>query len=97
MTKSDVIDALSKTSGCEPKQVKMFLNSLTQVVEKGMKKGSVVPIGGLGKFRVVNRKARVGRNPTTGERIRIPAKTVVKFTVAKDLKGAGKKKTKRGK
>jgi DNA-binding protein HU-beta len=41
---------------------------------------------GLGKFKVQNRKARVGRNPLTGEPVNIPAKTVVKFTVAKSLK-----------
>jgi nucleoid DNA-binding protein len=45
-----------------------------------------VPLKGLGKFKVHHRKARMGRNPLTGEEIQIPAKTVVKFTIAKALK-----------
>jgi DNA-binding protein HU-beta len=57
-----------------------------------VKKGGEVPLKGLGKFRVVKRKARMGRNPATGEPIKIAAKTVVKFTVAKSLKDLIKKK-----
>ena len=45
-----------------------------------------MPLAGLGKFKVVKRKARMGRNPATGQTIKIPAKTVVKFSVAKNLK-----------
>ena len=99
MTKTEVIDALAKTSGSEKKLVKQFLESLSVVVQKGVKKGDAVPLPGLGKFRVVNRKARVGRNPATGQPIRIPAKMAVKFTVSKDLKVVGRKmkKGKRGK
>jgi DNA-binding protein HU-beta len=98
MTKTEVIDALAKTSGTEKKQVKQFLDSLSVVVQKGVKKGDAVPVPGLGKFRVVNRKARVGRNPATGQPIRIPAKTAVKFTVSKDLKIVRKRvKSKKGK
>ena len=51
-----------------------------------MKNGGEVPLKGLGKFRVQHRKARVGRNPLTGEELQIPAKTVAKFTLAKTLK-----------
>ena len=51
-----------------------------------------MPLRGLGKFKVVKRKARMGRNPATGEAIKIPAKTVVRFTVAKQLKDLIKKK-----
>jgi len=51
-----------------------------------MKKEGEVPLAGLGKFKVSKRQARTGRNPATGEAIQIPAKTVVKFTVAKALK-----------
>ena len=57
-----------------------------------IKKGGEVPMKGLGKFKVVKRKARMGRNPATGEAIKIPAKTVVRFTVAKALKDLIKKK-----
>jgi len=86
MTKSELIIAMVKESKLEKKQTKMFLESLTSLVTKEVKKGGEVPLTGLGKFKVSKRKARMGRNPQTGEAIKIPARTVVKFTVAKALK-----------
>jgi len=92
MTKTELIQALADAATLEKKQAKVFLESLTALIEKNIKKGGEVPLKGLGKFRVVKRKARMGRNPATGETIKIPAKTVVKFTVAKALKDLIKKK-----
>jgi len=92
MTKTELIQALSETAGSDRKSAKMFLEGLTTVVEQTIKKGGEVPMKGLGKFKVVKRKARMGRNPATGEAIKIPAKTVVRFTVAKALKDIIKKK-----
>ena len=86
MTKTELIQTLADASAMEKKQSKVFLEALTSVVEKTIKKGGEVPLKGLGKFKVVKRKARMGRNPATGEAIKIPAKTVVRFTVAKALK-----------
>ena len=86
MTKTQLIEALVKETKLEKKQTKIFLESLTSVVEKTLKKGGDIPLTGLGKFKVQARKARMGRNPQTGEAIKIPAKKVVKFTVAKNLK-----------
>jgi DNA-binding protein HU-beta len=91
MTKTELINTLSAASGNEKKQTKVFLESLTSLIEKTIKKGGEVPMSGLGKFKVVKRKARMGRNPATGEPIKIPAKTVVKFSVAKNLKDLVKK------
>ena len=65
---------------------KRFLEALTAVIEQTIRDGGEVPLKGLGKFKVQNRKARIGRNPLTGAPVDIPAKTVVKFTVAKALK-----------
>lgn len=104
MTKTELVEALLKetTGEMSKKEMKEFLGALTAVVEKTLKKGGDVPLSGLGKFKVQNRKARMGRNPQTGEAIKIPAKKVVKFTVAKALKdqvlrggGAAKKVTKK--
>jgi len=92
MTKTQLIDALTKEATLEKKHAKAFLLGLTTVVEKTLKKGGDVPLSGLGKFKVQNRKARMGRNPQTGEAIKIPAKKVVKFTVAKNLKDTVLKK-----
>ena len=86
MTKSDLINAMVKESRQEKKQTKVFLESLTSLVTKEIRKGGEVPLTGLGKFKVSKRKARMGRNPQTGEPIKIPARTVVKFSVAKALK-----------
>ena len=91
MTKTQLIDALVKKTGFTKKDVKLALEALTEVVEKEVKKKGEVPLTGLGKFKVARRKARKGRNPATGEAIRIPAKTVVKFTVSKNLKDLVKK------
>jgi len=95
MTKSELINMLVKSGKLEKKQTKLFLESLTDVITKEIKKGGEVPLTGLGKFKVSRRKARMGRNPQTGEAIKIPAKKVVKFSVAKTLKEtispAGKK------
>ncbi|MGH9390937.1 MAG: HU family DNA-binding protein [Vicinamibacteria bacterium] len=91
MTKTELIDTLTKETGLEKKHTKSFLEGLTSVIEKQMRKGGIVPLTGLGKFKVVRRKARMGRNPATGEPIKIPAKTVVRFSVAKNLKEIVKK------
>lgn len=92
MTRTELIQALADAGQMERKQAKAFLESLTGVVERQIRKGGEVPLKGLGKFKVQRRKARMGRNPATGEAIHIPAKTVVKFTVAKALKDLVKKK-----
>lgn len=86
MTKTQLVEALCKETELQKKDVKVFLTGLTNMIEKTLKKGGDVPLSGLGKFKVQNRKARIGRNPQTGEQIKIPAKKVVKFTVAKGLK-----------
>ena len=88
MTKTELITALAEETQGEKRQAKAFLEGLTMIVERTIKKGGEVPMSGLGKFRVAKRKARMGRNPATGEQIKIPAKTVVKARIAKQLKDA---------
>lgn len=91
MTRTDLIEAIAQETGSERQQAKAFLEGFTRIVEREMKNEGDVPLAGLGKFKVVKRNARTGRNPMTGESIQIPAKTVVKFTVAKALKDSIKK------
>ena len=86
MTRTELIEAIARETDTDKKQAKGFLEGFTRLVEQEMKNEGEVPLAGLGKFKVVKRKARTGRNPATGEAIQIPAKTVVKFTVAKALK-----------
>lgn len=87
LTQSQIIEKLAATDETlTKKQVKALLGSLAELAYKEAKNGFVVP--GLGKLVQVKRKARTGRNPATGESIKIPAKTVVKFRVAKAAKDA---------
>lgn len=91
MTRTDLIEAIAQETGGDRQQAKAFLEGFTRIIEREMKNEGEVPLAGLGKFKVVKRQARTGRNPMTGESIQIPAKTVVKFTVAKVLKDSIKK------
>ena len=86
MTKTELIDMLAERTRSDKKAAKDFLDALTSLVEDEIRKGGEIPLKGLGKFRVQHRQARTGRNPQTGEEIQIPAKTVVKFALAKSLK-----------
>lgn len=86
MTKSQTIAALAEETGLSKAQVTDFLEKFANLAYKEAKDGFVLP--GLGKLVLVHRKARMGRNPATGEQIQIPAKTVVKFRVAKACKEA---------
>ncbi len=86
MTKSQTIATLAEQTGFSKTQVSEFLDKFANLAYKEAKDGFVLP--GLGKLVLVNRKARMGRNPATGETISIPAKTVVKFRVAKACKEA---------
>ena len=91
MTRTDLIEAIAQETGGDRQQAKAYLEGFTRIIEREMKNEGEVPLAGLGKFKVVKRQARTGRNPMTGESIPIPAKTVVKFTVAKALKDSIKK------
>jgi DNA-binding protein HU-beta len=86
MTKSQVQTALGEAVDLPKKTAAAFLEALANLAYKQAKVGFTLP--GLGKLVLVNRKARWGRNPQTGERIRIKAKKVVKFRVAKAAKDA---------
>jgi DNA-binding protein HU-beta len=85
-TKTQIIAALAEDTGLPKKDVITVIDSMVQMAYKEAKVGFTIP--GLGKLVVVNRKARDGRNPATGEKIRIPAKKVLKFRIAKAAKDA---------
>lgn len=91
LTKSQVADQISKKTGTTKKVAAEMINQLAQLSYKEAKNSFTIP--GIGKLVLVNRKARMGRNPQTGAAIKIPAKKVVKFRVAKACKDAilGKK------
>lgn len=86
LTKSQIAASIAEETGISKKQSVEVLEHLAQLAYKNAKNSFTVP--GIGKLVLVNRKARQGRNPATGETIQIPAKRVVKFRVAKAAKEA---------
>ena len=86
MTKAQLVAKLAEGAGVSRKQADDILNSLIDNVVKSVKKGESVKIPGLGIFRLRKMKARMGRNPQTGEPIKIPARKKVGFSVAKTFK-----------
>ena len=87
MTKAQIMTALAEKTGLTKKDVAAVVETLVQMACKEAKKaGFTIP--GLGKLVVVSRSARWGRNPATGEKIKIKAKKALKFRVAKAAKDA---------
>lgn len=91
LTKSQIAEHLAGKSGLTKKAMVQFLDELAALAYREAKNVFTVP--GIGKLKLANRKARVGRNPQTGQEIKIPAKRVLKFRIVKAAKDAilGKK------
>jgi DNA-binding protein HU-beta len=87
MTQTQVINELADACGVK-KLAKQFITSLGELAVKETKKNGVFIIPGIGRLVRQERKARTGRNPATGDTIKIPAKKVVKFRIAKSVKDA---------
>ncbi len=88
MSKAQLVAYLAEKSAHPKKDVATLLDLLTETAYKEVKANGEFTIPGIGKLVKKNRAARQGRNPATGETIQIPAKTVVKFRVAKAAKEA---------
>lgn len=86
MTKSAIYSHFANRFNMKKKDVAAFFDELADLSYREAKNTFTIP--GIGKLVLVDRKARMGRNPATGETIQIPAKTVVKFRVAKAAKDA---------
>jgi DNA-binding protein HU-beta len=86
MTKSQVLTAIAEKTGLKKKDVQNVLAANNELIVKLLKKDKKAKLDGLGIFRVRQSKARMGRNPATGEPIKIKAKTRLRMTVAKALK-----------
>ena len=86
LSKSQLAAAIAEKAGVTKKQGAGIIDHIAELAYKNAKNSFVLP--GVGKLVVVNRKARIGRNPATGATIQIPAKKVLKFRVAKAAKDA---------
>ena len=88
MTQTQIIRQLGEKSGVGNKASKLFLQEFASLAVAETKKKGMFVMPGIGRLVRVERKARTGRNPATGEAIKIPAKKVVKFRIAKAVKDA---------
>ncbi|MEE9226286.1 MAG: HU family DNA-binding protein [Acidobacteriota bacterium] len=86
MNKGDLIEKISRDARINKAEAGRAIESFIDGVKRTLKKGERVSLVGFGTFTVSRRKAREGRNPQTGEPIRIPAKNVPKFLPGKELK-----------
>lgn len=88
MTKTQLASYMAEKVEITKKQATIFMEALAELAIKEAKKDGVFVVPGLGRLKKVQRKARTGRNPQTGEAIKIKAKTTAKFYVAKAVKDA---------
>jgi DNA-binding protein HU-beta len=95
MTQAQFFQAVAEGAALSKVQVRAVFQAVEDVVQKRLKNEKKIPLGGLGAVKLVDRKARMGRNPATGEAIKIPARTAIKITPAKALKDIFNKKAKK--
>ena len=88
LTKAQIVAQLAEKNGLTKKQVAAFLDTYVELAYREAKKNKKFTLPGLGILKLSKRKARVGRNPATGESIKIPARTAVKISVSKACKEA---------
>ena len=88
MNKKQLVAKISTTLGQSKADAERTFDSITTIILDALKNDDTVKIAGFGTYKVAKRKARVGRNPRTGESIQIPASKRPKFTVGKALKDA---------
>ncbi len=90
MNKADLVKRMAEIAGTTKANAEKLLDAFMQAVQEAISKGDKVVLVGFGTFQVVKRAERTGRNPRTGEPLKIPAKKVVKFTPGKKLEDAVK-------
>ncbi|MFV0387437.1 MAG: HU family DNA-binding protein [Pyrinomonadaceae bacterium] len=88
LTQTEIVGHMAEKTGLSKAQTKEFLNELSALAMKEVKKNGEFTVPGFGKLVKTKRKARTGRNPATGEPLKIPAKTTVKFRVGKAMRDA---------
>ena len=90
MTKAEIIEKMAKDTAVSKAVARKAFDSLIEGIKKSLKRGNKVSLVGFGTFSVSKRKARTGRNPRTGEMMRIKASKAPKFTAARAFKGVFK-------
>jgi DNA-binding protein HU-beta len=93
VTRATLYNLIASRTGLKPAQVRDVIEAARGLLEDGLRKDGRVTLGDIGTAKLVHRAARLGRNPMTGEKLNIPAKTVVKFVPSAGLKRAFDKTT----
>ena len=88
MKKAELVEAIAEKTGLTKADATRALDATFEVITKALKDGERVPVAGFGTFNVSKRKAREGRNPQTGETVKIPARKAVTFKAGTALKDA---------
>ena len=86
MNKEDLVKLVSEKTGITKKAAEQAQKMVIEGISSALEKGDSVSLVGFGSFKVVERAAREGRNPSTGEKMHIPGSKAVKFTPSKSLK-----------
>ncbi len=86
MNKADLVRAIASETDSTNRATEAFLNAFTDLVMETVKNGDKIALVGFGSFHSITRKARSGRNPSTGAKIKIPEKKVPKFTPGKEFR-----------
>ncbi len=86
MTKVELIDKVAEGLGLPKREIEKMLEKLISTIQNALKAGNKVSVAGLGTFVVKEKKARIARNPKTGESVQVPAKKAPKFRPGKELK-----------
>jgi integration host factor subunit beta len=86
MTKADLIDEVSRVVEMTRKESEVIVEAIFDSVVRALRSGDKIEIRGFGSFRTRERRARIGRNPKTGERVEVPAKRIPFFKPSKELK-----------
>jgi len=86
MTKADLVDEVARTVEITKKQAESIVNIVFDSIVQSLRSGEKIELRGFGSFRLRSRKARIGRNPKTGERVEVPSKKIPYFKPGKELK-----------
>lgn len=86
MTKADLVDEVSRAVELTRKDSELIVETIFEGIVKTLRGGEKIEIRGFGSFRTRQRKARIGRNPKSGARVEVPAKTIPYFKPSKELK-----------
>ncbi len=88
MNKQDLIAKIAQDTGATKSSAAAAVESMLEVMTRALKKGDAITFVGFGTFKTTQRRARVAKNPRTGDAIKIPKRRVVRFTAGKALKSA---------